>query len=55
MPKGKTGTALDVACPNCQVQAGYACTVPTDTSRKPVAWFHLTRLNAWEEPTHGGE
>jgi hypothetical protein len=34
---------LDVDCPACFSPAGTACTAPTDTSRKPVRWYHLAR------------
>lgn len=37
---------LAVACPACQSPAGERCTQPTDTTRKPVEWFHVAREDA---------
>lgn len=34
-------------CENCNAQAGQPCTQPTDTGRKPVAWVHLIREDAY--------
>lgn len=38
----KTG-AYAVECPACMVPAGERCTVPTETSRRPVDWVHFAR------------
>lgn len=32
-----------VECPACHARAGMPCTVPTDTGRRDVAWFHVYR------------
>lgn len=39
------GAVLDVTCPACHALKGQPCTAPTDTSRKPVAWFHSDRTD----------
>ena len=39
---------LDVPCPNCQARVGEKCTVPTNTARVNVSWFHLAREGAAE-------
>lgn len=38
-----------VSCPACFVPKNEPCTVPTDTSRKKVSWFHSARIQAAEE------
>ena len=35
--------AYAVECPACMVPAGDRCTVPTETSRRPVDWVHFAR------------
>lgn len=30
-------------CPTCQAKAGAPCTQPTDTGRRAVNWWHLSR------------
>jgi hypothetical protein len=39
---------LAYTCPNCQAKPGERCTQPTDTSRKPVSWFHSARTDKAE-------
>lgn len=39
--------AQTMDCENCNAKPGEPCTQPTDTSRKPVAWVHLTREEAY--------
>lgn len=34
---------MGVVCYACGAQVGKRCTAPTDTSRRPVDWFHLVR------------
>ena len=31
------------SCPTCNAQPGYRCTVPTDTGRRNVDWYHFKR------------
>lgn len=33
----------EVACPACLARPGEPCTQATDTGRKPVTWFHVSR------------
>lgn len=33
----------NVACPACYAAPDQPCTVPTETSRRDVTWFHLYR------------
>lgn len=42
--------AQSVQCPNCNAQPGTPCTQPTNTTRKPVGWVHLTRESAYQQP-----
>jgi hypothetical protein len=32
-----------VACPNCHARPGEPCTQPTESGRRNVPWFHLSR------------
>lgn len=41
--------AIDIACPNCQALPGEPCTRATDTTRRPIKWFHLARADAAAE------
>lgn len=41
---GKKFSERNKECPNCHSKPGEACTQPTDTGRRPVAWVHLSRL-----------
>lgn len=36
---------IESSCPTCLVGPGVPCTVPTDTSRRPVRWFHHARVS----------
>lgn len=31
------------SCPVCQAKPFEPCTIPTNTGREPVRWFHLAR------------
>lgn len=44
-----TTDALAVPCPACFVPVGAPCTTPTESSRRPVSWFHDSRLVAAAE------
>lgn len=37
--------ALGYPCPDCLARPGRACTVPTDTGRRVVTWFHNARID----------
>jgi hypothetical protein len=34
---------IDRRCPACNAAPGRPCTAPTDASRRPVGWYHLSR------------
>jgi len=34
---------IDVTCSTCGSPPGHPCTVPTDTSRSKVSWYHFNR------------
>lgn len=34
---------IDRRCPACNAAPGKPCTAPTDASRRPVGWHHLSR------------
>lgn len=36
-------SAPQTVCPVCNAQPGEPCTVPTNNSRRPVAWTHYIR------------
>lgn len=38
--------AIDARCPNCNAAKGAPCTQPTETGRKPMSWFHSSRIDA---------
>ena len=35
---------IESSCPACLVGPEEPCTAPTDTSRRPVRWFHHARV-----------
>ena len=37
-------------CPNCQARPGEPCTQPTNTTRRPVKWFHSGREAIQTQP-----
>lgn len=41
--------ALTVVCPNCNAQAGKACTMPTDNGRRFIRSLHWARIDASNE------
>jgi hypothetical protein len=41
--KAEERTPMARPCPACNAQPGYRCTVPTDTGRRDVAWYHFKR------------
>ncbi|AUV60692.1 hypothetical protein HOS75_gp038 [Gordonia phage SteveFrench] len=43
MPDGTEITPLNFECEACFARAGKPCTVPTDSGRRDVNWFHLVR------------
>lgn len=46
-----TAQAQTVTCPACNAQPGRPCTQPTDNTRKPVTWVHLSRQDAYSADT----
>jgi hypothetical protein len=50
---------IDLKCPSCQVPPGERCTAPeiggTQNSRKPVEWFHFSRIAVADEETRAQE
>lgn len=42
-PGDRAYEARQRTCPACNAQPGHACTVPTDTTRRAVPWFHYSR------------
>jgi hypothetical protein len=43
--------AQTVTCPACNAQPNKPCTQPTDKSRTPVSWCHLSRHDVIYEHT----
>ena len=44
---------IDLTCPACAARPFSPCTAPTDTSRRPVKWFHSARTDAAEDANRG--
>lgn len=40
---------IESSCPACQAHPEEPCTAPTDTSRRPVRWFHHARVSLARE------
>lgn len=42
-PQAENAISLKVRCPVCFAEVGESCSTPTNTTRRPVTWFHSSR------------
>ncbi|QNJ56025.1 hypothetical protein SEA_RASPUTIA_135 [Microbacterium phage Rasputia] len=42
-PSAENAISTKVRCPACFAEVGDPCSAPTNTTRRPVTWFHSSR------------